>query len=274
MINTAYSTLYQGPKSLNGISVRTPDNIIASGMITFDMVKPGIIKGIIDLIFIRVNKGSTLHILGNQRHHSRSLYIGNNFGADLAMPLSNADHGDFMRAFSWAALIIASPFTAVISLINFNLIGKNTSVLIKKCTNLPKHTPSSLIGHAMLSLKCFSGKTRSSSRHLMDSIKPYMKWCRRFAKDGISKWGYLPAAIIAFINRLLSQLVMLCDLIAYWTMNTIRPKMILNPLKASIIIGKMYGEIFRCKVLHSILFHGFYPSLEYSIAQELRDVKG
>src|SRR5208283_3265379 len=134
------------------------DNVLTSGMITFDMVKASIMKGIVDLIFIRVNKGSALYILGNEWHNGRSLHIDDNFSANLAMSLSNADYWNLMRAFSWTALIIASPLAAVISLINFNLIGKNSSVFIKKHTNLSKYTPSCLIGHAMLSLKRFCRK--------------------------------------------------------------------------------------------------------------------
>ncbi|MGA9049732.1 MAG: hypothetical protein WB588_12150 [Dehalococcoidia bacterium] len=254
--------------------MRTTDNVITSGMIAFDMVKSGIIKGIVDLIFVRVNKSTALHILGNQWHHGRSLYIGNNFGADLAMPLSNTDHWNLVRALSRTALIIASPLATVISLINFNHIRKYASVLIKKHTNLPKHTPSGLICHAMLTLERLCGEAGAGSRHLVDSVKPYMKRSGRLTEDGIGKWGYLLAAIITLINGLLSQLVVLRDLIAYWTVYAIRPKVIFNPFKASIIVWKMYGKILRCEVLHSILFHGFYPSLEYSIAQELRDVKG
>jgi len=274
MINAIDSTLYKAPEALNGIGMGRTDDILPIGMIATNMTESSIFKSVVNRVFIGIDDGFLLHVLSDKGHNCGTFDVSDRFNADFPMSFCNTDHWNFVGTFSRSALVVAMPFTANVSFVNLNLIRKYASIFIKKCADLPEHTPCGLIGYAMLTLKCFGRKARSSSRHFVNSIKPYMKGCRGLAENRVGKWGYLSSAVVTFINRLLRQPVMLRNLIADWAMYAFGPQVIFNPFKTSIIVREMYGKILRCELLHLILFHGFYPSLEYSIAGKLRDVKG
>ena len=245
MINTTYSTFYKTPEALDGVSMGTPDNIITSGMVTLDVVKSGIIKGIVDFVFVSIDKGSAFHILGDQRHNGRAFDVSDRFNTDLAVALCNTDHGNLVGTFGWPTLIISTSFAADIGLVNLDFIRKHTIAFIKKCTDLLEHTPSCLISYASSALKFFGRMTRSGSCHPKHSLKPSSKRGSRLMEDSSSgRINFMPAEI-AFIARPFGYLIVLCNLRAGRAFNTIGKAIILEPFKASIVIGEFLVKVFH-----------------------------
>jgi hypothetical protein len=93
-------------------------------------------------------------------------------------------------------------------------------------------------------------------------------------EDSTGKWRNLMSANITGVNRSLVQLGIICNLFANWAVNAIWVKMVFEPLKAGIVVWKNSVKVLFGESGLLSIFHGLYPSLNYSIAQIQRDVKG
>ncbi len=272
MITTAYATFGKRPKALDGVSVCIAIHILTARMVDLFMLIAKSINGIINGVFVRVDDGFLGNILGNQGHYGRTLGISDNLANNLAVPLSNPDNGGL--AFGPTPPGTRS-LSANVSFINLNLVGEYAIAFVKKCSNLFEHTPSCFVGHAMFALKCHSGEASSCRRYFMDSIKPYSKGCRSLMEYSLSQWANLMPTATTFINWTFGYLMMLRNLLAYKTIDTVRVTKILDPFEASIITGKIPFKVFGGKLLlSSFLFHRNHPLFSYSIAQEAHVVKG
>jgi len=246
MINTAYATLYQTPKALDSVCMGTANNILASSMIAASMPKTLSFQWIIDCPFIGIDHCPTSYILGNQRHDSRSFDVGSNFNIDLAIPLSNADHRDFVGTLSGSTLIVASSFATDVCFIYLYFIGKHIMAFVKKCADLLKHSPSCLVGYTSPALQFFSRMTTSSSSHPEHSLKPNLERCAGLVENSSGSRINFMSAEITFITRPFSYFVVFCNLIADWAFNAVREPIVLKPFKTSIIIGKFLIKMFGC----------------------------
>ena len=260
MINTVYPTFYKAPEALN-VLVRNSNDVLPIGMIATNMTESVVFKRIVDRVFVGIDDGLALNVLSDQGHYRRTLDIGDRFDANLTFALCNTDHRDFMRTFSRSTLVVSTPFTTNVRFVDFNFVLEHTFVLIKKCANLLKHTPSCFISYASSALKFFSRKAGSGSCHLSHSIKPYLERRSSLVENRSSKRINLMSTKIAFITRPISYLMMLRNLLASWALNTIRKMIVLYPLKASIIIRENILPKSFVVNLICLIFHFFIPHL-------------
>ena len=76
-------------------------------------------------------------------------------------------------------------------------------------------------------------------------------------------------AVIALVAGTLGYLVVLGNSVADWTMNAVRIAIILKPLKAGVIVRKLFFKI-KLRILCAHFSHLYTKS----IAQNIRGVKG
>lgn len=253
MINTTYSTLYEAPKALYGVGVGIADNVFARSVIAPFMSETVGLDGIIDRILIRVDNSAFGNVLIDKRHDGRAFGISNNIRGDFALPLGDTNYGCLALC---TTPTFTRPFTANISLVNFDFILEHTFALVKKFADLLEHAPCCLIGYTRSSLKFFSRMTATSSSHPKHGLKPYFERGAGLMKDRSSSWVNFMSAKVTFVARSFSYFVMLCYSLANRTLNAAREAVVFKPFQTSIVIREFFLKVFE-RVFNLFLFSHF-----------------
>jgi len=253
MINTRYATLNQTPEVLDIVRVDLAIDIYLGTMhnpLVF-VAKSGYM--VIARKFICVKNRIKSYILSDKRNEGGSLYIRNSGSHQLASPLHNSNNSNF--AFS-SPSTFSVPNTAKVGLVSFNLACEDGICFGKQYPNLLEHTPSGFVCDLEFPFNLLSGDSASSGSHSVHNLKPNPERRGRLVKDCTRSRVNMVATVIAGIARAFRDLVVLCHSLAVWALDAVRPAMVLNPLKASIIIRESPVKVFDCKLSHSrSVFH-------------------
>jgi hypothetical protein len=274
MVNARNATLCQRPKTLNTVGMSIPINIDFSTMLDSLMPISGIGNPVIAREFVSIDNGSPSHVSADKRHDSRTFDVGNDRGGDFALPLDYANDG--CLAFRTTASF-APPSTAKIGLVNLYFAVKGDSVFAKQSPDLLEHSPCCFVGDTSHSLKLFGRVSRAGSGYPEHGVKPSPQRRGGLMEDSISSRINLMPAIIALIARSALNLVVLSYLVANRTIDTVRPSVVFEPLKAGIIVRKLTLKLCQCvplKLCLNSIGHFSYPPYTRIITQILRVVKG
>lgn len=268
MINTAYATLGQTPKTLDGVGMHPAVGVDLISVVDRFVPHAEPVNRVIDMVFVCVDDGSLGYIPSDKRHDRRPLDIGDNLGDYPAPPLGDADYGGLVFC-TTPTLAVSLP--ADIGFVNLNLIVQNYRGFIKKFADLLEYSPCRLVSYLMLSLKSLSRKASPCCGYFMYGVKPYLKGCGRLMEDCASKWRYVMPALVTSIDISALILVMLGDFLANRTLNAVRVALAYQPFKAGVVVWKHPLKVFGCELPFS---HRNHPLSEYIIAQKVLHVKG
>jgi hypothetical protein len=174
------------------------------------------------------------------------------------MPLNYPDNGNF--AFSTSASF-AMPDPAYISFVNFDFASKDRIGFTKQSPNLFEHSPSGFVGNSSFSFNLLGRYTASGRRHSMYDLEPSPQRGSRFMEYRASKRVNMVSTIVTGVTGAVRNLVVLSYSMAVRAFNTLRPAMVLYPLKASIVIRESFVKVFDGKLVHSLDLRFFGHSL-------------
>ena len=131
------------------------------------------------------------------------------------------------------------------SLVAFGIAIHGLCFLIHEASNLLEHSPRRFVGNTEFPLKLFSRDTATSSGHQEHGIEPRPKRRRGFVEDSSRRGIYLVSTELASIGFSPCLTIVFSYLIADRTKNAIRVATLEYPVKASIIIGIRFVELFN-----------------------------
>ena len=266
MIDTGYATLNQRPKAFNTVGVNIPVDIDFGMMVNPLMPVTHSGHSVVGGELISIEDGLARYLLVNKGNDGVALNIGGNLGNNLSASLDSADDFRFPLC---ATPTLALALTTYISFVNLYLTIEVSNILTKQGSNLVEHAPSCFISNTHLSLDLLGRDTTSSRSHAVDSLKPCSQRRGGFVEYSARSGINLMPAVIALIARATSNLVVLRYLVALGAVDTPRPAMLLNPLKAGLI-----GREFLVEICKRIFLHFSPLNYAYIIAGNLHVVKG
>ncbi len=266
MIDARYSTLDQRPEAFNAVSMDIATHILFVMVANSEMLVANPRHCVVGRELIGKEGSVPVNIMDCERNNGMSLNIVNHLSHNLAVPLGSAYN---LRLALSATPTLATPHTTNIGLIYFNFSCKMLEIVVKKCADLLEHSPCGFVGNASFSFNLLGRYATPCRSYQVDSLKPYSKRSAGLMEDGIGKRGYLMPASVALVNWSSVYPVMLGYFLAYWALNAIRVAMVLNPLKASLIIGEGFVKVFSRKFVH--FFIPFYHVLYHTSYMMSRD---
>jgi len=263
MINAGYATLDQRPEVLDIVSVNLPSNVDFGTVLNPFMLVAKPCYVVITRKFISVKNRIGGYIFCNKRDNGRPFDIGNGGSHDPALSLDYPDNSNLALGSSAS---FAVPNTADIGFVNFNFASKDRIGFAKQSPDLFEHSPSRFISNTSFPLNLLRRDTTSGRCHSVNNLKPSPQRRSRLMKDSTRSRINLVVAIVTVIAWAISKLMMLGHSLANWALNALRPAMVFNPFKASIVIRKSLVKVFDGKLVHSLDFrhfvHCFIPHLQ------------
>jgi len=262
MINAGYATLDQRPKVLDVVGVNLTSDVDFSTMLDSLMLVAEPCYMVIAWKLVGVKNCIGRYVFDYERNEGRPFNVRNGCSHNSALPLNDANDGDLAFCSSTP---LAMPDTANIGLINLDFASEDRIGFAEQCPDLLEHSPSGFVGDTSFPLNLFGGDSASGRSHPVYDLKPSPKWCSRFVEYSPRSWVNLMVAIITVIACAIGKFVVFSHSLANWTLNAVRPAMVLNPFKASIVIWESLVKVSDSKFVHSwyrfFVYH-FIPHLQ------------
>jgi hypothetical protein len=250
VVNPTNSILNEAPKAFDGLCVRRPENIDASGVIDATMVITAYSQPVVRGEIVSKNCRFRKNMLANHRDKSVGLAIWSNNGADAALAFDHAKHGRFLFP-RLAQTADGSAESAFVHLYLLTAAAKRRLVFfVQHTVNLFEHPPCGFVGHTRFALNLFCRDSAAGRGHEIDRIEPRGKRRWGFVKDRVSGRMNVIPAVLAAIGRAAHHAIMLCDLLTVLTKDAIWIQTVLEPFEARGIVGELFLKGFQRESLH------------------------
>lgn len=249
MIDTINTTLNCAPKRLNSIDVSDTRDILLSSVLNNLVGVTKLLNLTVAAKLISENYGFILfsNVAFNHWQKSIGFNIRNYVDNSLAVALNHAHSNGLTRC---TTTTFASLATTDVSLIYFNLTRQWVNVFRHEHTDMLEDSPSCFVGDSKLSLKLLSGDSSLSRGHQEDSMKPRTERGIRLVEDSSRSRRYCMTAKLTAVNLAFFYAIVRSNLLTLITVNSIKPTLILEKLKASIFRRELFVEIFYGIGLH------------------------
>ena len=244
MVDAINPALDQRPKALNGVGVNEATGVSLGRMLNRLMGIAELLDKVVAPEFVGVDRGVDVswHLLPQNRQQSPSLDVGYNLGSHRATALNDPDHGSLaVQAPASLTALLASK----VGLVNLHATEHGFVALGHNRPDLVEHAPSRLVGHSNLSLELLGRYAAAGRSDQEEGMEPTPQRRRAVVEDGVRRGADLGTTELTAIGLPSLDPVVLRDLLALRTEDTLGPTGLHQKVKAGVVVRELIVKLLQ-----------------------------